>query len=703
MNSLDLLAKLLATEDLNVVRANVSTASFDIEKRLLMLPQWKNMTEEIEEMLVLHEVGHALFTTKSGYLDKVRENRVISMYANVVEDVRIERKMRERYPGARRAFFIGYKQLNDKDFFEARTRDLNECLLIDKINLYYKVGYNVGVRFNSEERKFLLRIEKAETEEEVIQLATDIYNYSKNVLQEKMNDNFGMLDSLSLNDEDDEDDLFGDSYDGYDEDGYESEDGLDKYGESRDSEDGEEVRGSETSAKASVGKDVTDEMLESKTYSSMEKKLNDMADLNSVVTYVQPKFYSTSHHKVETIVDYKSVLKILNKHFSEPVNAPLANPTIKVSNQMVSYLIKEFEMKKAAASYRYARISKIGQLDHRKLYSYKIKDDLFRQVMKTNDGKKHGMIFLLDWSGSMQNYMEETIEQVINLSMFCHKAQIPFQVFAFSDRCFSEEFYSHDNYFRSQQILNEDGVGKNDVFGLIEFFSNKMTVQELNRMIAHLGHYRSFPRRLELGGTPLNHALIYMADYVGKFIRENAVEKMSFITLTDGESGGLESSKTNPIYSGNIFMDGAMKRNRPFLRDPITKKQYEFSTREATQTIALMSLIRDRYNCKTLGFHVIQNRERDIYSYCDSHDITREEIPAMRISLKSNGYHVMKNIAGRNELYLLDSKKLKVEDGSLEKIDVESTPRQIASAFTKLMNTRKTSRVVLNHFIEQVS
>ena len=56
------LARLLATEDLMVEHKNVETASFNVESRILTLPQWKTASEFVYDMLVSHEVGHALFT-----------------------------------------------------------------------------------------------------------------------------------------------------------------------------------------------------------------------------------------------------------------------------------------------------------------------------------------------------------------------------------------------------------------------------------------------------------------------------------------------------------------------------------------------------------------------------------------------------------------------------------------------------------------
>ena len=187
MQTTDILAKLLATENLTVVRQNTVTASFDIQNRVLTLPQWKELTPEVEEMLVLHEVGHALYTTVDGYgVIYTPEKRHLKGYANILEDVRIEKKMKERYPGSRKAFNAGYTQLNEKDFFGVADRgDLSELLLIDRINLYYKVGYNAGVPFTAEEYVFVQKADKTVTEQDVIDLAEEIYEFSKQQQEEE--------------------------------------------------------------------------------------------------------------------------------------------------------------------------------------------------------------------------------------------------------------------------------------------------------------------------------------------------------------------------------------------------------------------------------------------------------------------------------------------------------------------------------------
>ena len=149
--SSELGAKLLANEDISVIRARVSTASFDIKNRVLTLPQWKDLTPTVEGMLIGHEVGHALYTTDD-YLEPLKDNYKLKGYLNILEDVRIEKLLKRKYPGIRKTMLEGYRQLNERDFFGvAKIPDLSTLILIDRINLYFKAGFQCGVKFTPEE------------------------------------------------------------------------------------------------------------------------------------------------------------------------------------------------------------------------------------------------------------------------------------------------------------------------------------------------------------------------------------------------------------------------------------------------------------------------------------------------------------------------------------------------------------------------
>ena len=70
----------------------------------------------------------------------------------------------------------------------------------------------------------------------------------------------------------------------------------------------------------------------------------------------------------------------------------------------VNYLVKEFECRKSAAAYSRASVSRTGVLDCSKLHTYKYNEDLFKKVTVLPEGKNHGLVFVLDWSGSCLLY-----------------------------------------------------------------------------------------------------------------------------------------------------------------------------------------------------------------------------------------------------------------------------------------------------------
>lgn len=664
--SQDRLAKLLATENISVIRSNVVTASFDLKNRTLILPRWKEMTPEVEEMLMLHEVGHALYTTTSKYEVVFKEKRHLAGYANIIEDVRIEKKMKERYPGSRKSFNLGYRQLNDRDFFGLGERDLSDLLLIDKINLYYKVGYDCGVTFTDAEQPYINKVDKCSTVDDVLELAQEIFDFSKQQMEEELEEQYSFADG---EEEFDSDQIGGTS-------GY-------------------------SDRKDNSLHDVSqrDEELAPTTYDAFEEKLNSLSDDSTIITYYEPKF--EVEYKTNTIIPYQKVLEELHR---EGMSRSKVDRFKNATSPMVNYLVKEFEMKKSATAYKRARVSKLGQLDSKKLYAYKLKDDLFRQVMRVEEGKKHGMIFLLDWSGSMCNCIEETVEQVLNLAMFCQRIQIPYQVFAFSDG-----YAVDDTVWNSPHKINEKGVSSNASLSLIEFFNHRMTNAEFNKMIDCLLTSPWGKKKYGLNGTPLNEALLFMTDYVGKFIRDNQVEKMSFITLTDGEGSTLHST-SNRIINGSSYDYSLGKKviHRSMLKDNITKKDYELSSVPSEQTSMLLNLIRDRWHTRNIGFYLIKNSNRVAQTFV-RHNLSiesasqREALATGIIeTMRKNKYCILNDVPGRDEFYLLPN-NVRIDMNAEIEVDSTMNSGQLSRELTKVFNSKKTSRVVLSKFIDQVS
>ena len=695
--SQDMLAKLLATENINIIRSNIKTAAFDIKGRTLLLPRWKEMTPTIEEMLMMHEVGHALYTGADTYGVVFEEKKHLKDYANVIEDVRIEKKMKERYPGSRKSFNTGYRELNDRDFFGVKDRDLSKLLLIDRINLYFKVGFNCGVQFNAEEQELIRRVDKCSTEKEVVDLAEEIFAYSKDVIKEKIEKRKAANvpsqgEEVEDADEDDESSMYDDYVD-------------------EDEDDEEQEKPQQQSSKPqATPPDPEQEIMEDlkpTTLQKFDEKLEQLADESLIIRYFEPALSQT---REDIIVSYKKIMPDFAEALSD--NVILAKSRIAKfksnSSGMVNYLVKEFEMRKSATAYKRAKISKLGQLDSRKLYAYKIKDDLFRQIMTVQDGKKHGMVFLLDWSGSMSSYMEETIEQVMNLAMFCQRIQIPYQVFAFVDG------YYDENRKAEPKIIATNDNGLHGHVNLLELFSNKMSNVEFNKMIDYMMcKPYSRVRKYSLQGTPLNEALLFMVDYLGKFIANNGVEKTTFITLTDGEGAALSQNTNSRIANGPAYEyddRGQYKKVniKTYFRDPITKKDYELGVESHEQTGALLKIIRDRHQVKSVAFFIMDSTQRATGTFVrinmptgkGSSDIDLSA--SILSSLRKDKFCVLKTVPGRDEMYLLSSTS-KIQDDTMGKINEDMSASSIARVLGNSMNARKTSRIVLNKFIGMVA
>lgn len=726
MKASDLSARLLATENLSVIRARTRTASFDIKSRILTLPMWKDMTPEIEDMLIGHEVGHALYTNDE-YLEPLKESTKLHSYMNVLEDVRIEKLIKRKYPGLRKRMNEGYKQLNDRDFFGTKQiQNFDDLLLIDKINLYFKAGFQCGVTFTPDEKVFVNRAERTETVDEIIALANDIYAYSKQKAEERKQQQQFQDAAEGDDDEEDEDPMDGD-FDIDNDDDFEHDDGFD--------DDLKPAKHNKQSALQNDDKSEEGDDLESKTERAFQNKLEDLADDSTEYKYWK---FDTEYFK-DPVIGYKQILNetklpeqwdidnpelidYRTRYMSEEEKAKFKAAESADYTQFktesirtVNYLVKEFEMKKSAQLHKRATVSKIGSLDMKKIYAYKLQDDLFKRVTSLPQGKNHGMILLVDWSGSMNEVLKDTMKQVINLAMFCNRVQIPYRVFAFTtdynDRV-QQTQEQHEAYraWRTTRREPNNLIDCADRFHLLEFFSSKMTTTEFNAMSRRVLDYRfHWNEGYNTGGTPLNEALVYCYDALGKFIKNNNIEKTTFITLTDGEGGALNTYSSGRFDDSRTEIVGGVYKRikiKNFIKDEVTQKTYEIGRLSGNQTEMILRMIKDRYNISMVGFHICQNRGRDLRSIANANlpDYTGDIyslIETWKKEFRSNGFASVKN-TGRDELFLIPQSSTKIQEGELD-VNANANAKAIARNFGKFLNVKKTSRVLLNRFVGLVA
>lgn len=714
----DLSARLLATENLSVQRARTRTASFDVKSRVLTLPLWKDMTPEIEDMLVGHEVGHALYTTED-YFVPIAANSKIMTYLNVLEDVRIEKMIKRKYPGLRKRMNEGYKQLNDRDFFGVKqVQSFEDLLLIDKINLYFKAGFSCGVNFTADEKPFVNRAEKTETVAEVIELAQEVWDFSKEQLAEKKKRLAASQpeDQEEPEEEDeDEEGEFDDAdidYDDFEETEEEQEQKLKPIQQKSATNDRMEEKEEPS---------VADQELESKTEKAFAEKLEDLADETN--EYLYHELDTLYHH--DPVVGYKQILSETKQYWvSEEMTAEdrktiafetgLYEKFKSETTSAVNYLVKEFEMRKSAAMYKRAQVAKSGSLDMKRIWSYKLQDDLFKRVTVLPQGKNHGMLFLLDWSGSMDGVMEDTLKQVINLAMFCARINIPYRVLAFTSSYNDRKSYTTNEYTELRKFQDDKhirSIGKNllnntDVnFHLLELFSNKMSTSEFHSMAKRVMNRRfQWNNGYSTGGTPLNEALVWVYLNVDKYIKQNSIEKLTLITLTDGagsplvSTGGLDDQRY--YYDNNNY--GKKVKQKHFIRDSFTQKTYEMSRYAGIQTTTYLNMIKDRHDIMIVGFYICRNSRRDLHCALNDNlpkyngDVT-SQIESWKKDFRDNGFASIKN-TGRDDLFLIPQTATKIIEGELD-VKANSNAKIIARDFGKFLNVKKTSRVLLNRFV----
>jgi hypothetical protein len=220
-------------------------------------------------------------------------------------------------------------------------------------------------------------------------------------------------------------------------------------------------------------------------------------------------------------------------------------------------------------------------------------------------------------------------------------------------------------------------------------------------------------RKYSLQGTPLNQALLFMVDYLGKFIANNGVEKTTFITLTDGEGGAIYGNENSRIMNGptHEYDDRGQYKKvniKTYFRDPITKKDYELGVESHEQTGALLKIIRDRHQVKSVAFFIMDSTQRATGAFVrinmptgkGSSDIDLSN--SILSSMRKDKFCILKTVPGRDEMYLLPSTS-KIQDDSLGKINEDMSAASIARVLGSSMNARKTSRIVLNKFIGMVA
>ncbi len=729
------LAKLLATENLIIEHKVCETAQFNVDTRVLTLPIWR-CSDRVYNMLVGHEVGHALYTPATEWGDLP----VPKSYINVTEDARIEKLMKRKFPGLSKDFYQGYQELNAEDFFQVQDVEVGKLNLIDRINLHYKIGSYSIIPFDAPEHALRDAVGDAETFEEAIDAAKAIYAYEK---QKKEEEKIAALSAPKP----DTDDINIDN----------------TPGESQGKADlGDE--GETESKTPEAKKDPVEELLEQLTNPSAPSKGagretrqptdtleavtdNSLSDSLKGITsdnhydevkYVEVPNVDLKHHVVSPHKVNKLTRDYWNcEQFTDPnhdyhkvidfteVDAEYRKFKRECSRE-VNYLAKEFEMKKAASAYARETVSRTGVLDTKKIYSYLYNEDLFKKVTVRPDGKNHGLIFLLDWSGSMADDIHDTYKQLLSLCLFCRKVNIPFDVYAF---CQDGSFYPED-YDRQDRYDNQNKVPNrmiiDDSFFLVNHLSSTLNNARFDEYANNLWRittmfncrygFRSrrlsdvewnyaskvpdaIPPHMGLGGTPLNEAVACLQTLIPEFQGRNKVEKVHVTILTDGDGAHPAAWVESEFDGKKHYHRSALRYNTAF-RDRKTGRNYSYDQNCPDFTKQLLRYMKGRFpQCNFLGFRIAPVRDVNRYIEYRAPELKESQKKSMKsefVKFKC----VSAPILGYQEIYFLSSKHLNIETEFEPKSDSKA---DIKRAYTKSLKGKANNKKILSSFITQIA
>ena len=729
------LARLLATENLVVEHRKVPTAQFNVDSRVLTLPLWDLASNAVYDMLVGHEVGHALFTPNVDFREQVDCPKD---FVNVIEDARIEKLMKRKYAGLRKSFAQGYTELNNKDFFEVADKDLSEFSLIDRINLHFKLGATALVPFNGSEMVFVARTDQAETFEEVLQIAQDVYNWEQTEKTQEIevaSDDQDGTSEMPISDEGESEKgesssqpTSGGSAGGAGSSKFDKIDAedLEQMAQDEDIDDlFDELYGEDDSESDEGGEHGTTSQTQ-RSFDDKSGKLSSESHLDS--TYVEiPKDINLE----DFVVDWKVLHKWIGQHHDAQGKElfEFADHDYKEfrakSQKEVNYMVKEFECRKSADAYARAGESKTGVLDTTKLHTYKYNEDVFKKITVLPDGKNHGMIFVLDWSGSMSYELLPTVKQLLNLTAFCKKVQIPFEVYAFTNewtiaqRAIDNNPEAPDAPYRYRS--KSESIKKNEIlldkgyFHLMNFVSSRSNSKDYERMCLQLfREARYYCRRqygaptyyntpgVGLSGTPLNEAIILLNYIVPQFRKDNDLQKVNCVVLTDGDActtaygrewvGKNEFGEDEPRLSTHRIDHGVILRDR---QTGIVYRQFTYGD----CTNIFIQQLKDRNpDVNILGFRILNGSQ--LSSYVCTYGGGMEYYPQIQKQWRKEKSAIIPNPVAYSALYAISNNAIDADTTFEAKSDKKA---DISRAFRKMLSNKAVNKKLLNSFVGMVA
>jgi len=692
--SLSIFAKALASENLSFsFSKEAETASFDVKSRHLVMPMW-DVTDTVKTMLVAHEISHALWTPyeRSEELMKAAiadgyNAMLLQRIANVIEDVRIEKLMKQKFPGTRRDFFLGYKEIAELDLFGFKKMDLPKAGFLNRLNIHFKFGIPgfIPMTFEGNEQEVVDMMDGVVNFDQVFEVAKFLYNHpSMKELREKM-------EAAAAK--------------------------GDKQGEKEQ--------------KKMVGdkNEVPGEFM---------RKNGDYYN-DGVVTITGVKNLS------EYIISTESILNDFNgNEGNNTLNLDEYRKFVRESDAFVRQLVAQFERKKAADEIRRERPKQTGMLNLDRLHQYKTHDDIFLSKIVKQDGKNHGIVFMLDFSGSMGCTIGHAYLQVLQLVWFCEKAKIPFEVFGFTD-VYCLKIPGYEEAYREWQKSNPTGFNYDfdQVWNagklkrecptamevgsarLMNIASSKDDAAKRERLCAfiyeaYVTQTRAASRLISLNGTPTVECVSLASQFMVDWVKENNIQIPTIMVVTDGCCNHVNTLKSDNLYHFSTEQSSLTVANEILDTIYVVPAKYVKSGLPNAMIGSMLDSLRNKLNARCIGMYVMSGRSlgirayeqfcmsaeeqeklRDAQSYQGSPLETSDRFKAATEAFKEGCLVLHEDTFPGYDSYFLIQTPKPVKDEEATATTGNFT--KVKNAFIKTMGKRAGSRVFLSRYVDIVA
>jgi len=665
------LAKLLARENITVTHAHVPTAMFNIETRELVLPKFDKVTVDQYDLLIGHEVGHAKHSQDLQVLKDCIEFPGLKTYVNVLEDTRIERLMKAEYPGLRGSFRRGYADFATFGPLFQLEQPVEAYSFIDRINLQYKIGASVAVPFSKDEAAVLPRIDMLSSFRAVYVLAKELWESDKAAAQAAADAERGQQgpdgepsgestpeakssgagDAGDAGESKSSDAKSSDAGESKSSDDAGDAKSSDDAGESKSSDDAGDAAGDDASRQETAAPTTTQGPHHARdaggpvarTDVANDAALQAAANVEETpgggVTQVQLSPLSAATVAKHTISNAQFVSDIAT--YCAALGAVSDAPALMAHGEAyltafnakhdatIRFMVREFELRKAAKMANRAKTSRTGRLDVSKLYAYKFREDLFKSVITTPNGQSHGIVVLIDASGSMKSVMSHTIDQALLFGSFAKQAGIPFRAMTFTTAVGTAPYATRRSTVPLDQMQNGTLVPTEDTKLVTILDTTAPNWKAQMRAVALLASayanrgYDGLSTALDampyvrLGMTPLLSALLLVDAAIATMKAAHRLDKMTLLVVTDGDDSDSVVLQTPNSHRG--------VRGYPLhIRDTVTRKQYAdyavtpdwngrpyYRASHNALLAALVDSLRTRHSARVVSIRLVGGRELD--------------------------------------------------------------------------------------------